>query len=372
LRQPISEEEVETLRAEASAAARQSGDARLGALVSIAHRFVTSMSGGELSEAIDDVGEALATATRLGDRALAIAAHCVLASAHTHGGALDAVVREAGRGLELFEGFRYRPPGVPFFVNRGLLLNFRAGALMRSGRLDEAARDFEENLRLSSEGGELTAVALAYGFAEELAAVQGDTALALSRALRAQEAAAAAEATSVSVLSDLRLGRSLLLVGDARQAAEVLERSVALLRSAQTMGAYEALALGSLARAHALLGDPRAREESQGALRLLASRASSDAPGVCLERARALRLLDGAGASEEIEAALAEGERLARARGDRSSLPFLHEERAELARLLGDEVARERELREARRLFAEIGAPLQVERLARELAAQSP
>jgi hypothetical protein len=49
--------------------------------------------------------------------------------------------------------------------------------------------------------------------------------------------------------------------------------------------------------------------------------------------------------------------------------PFLHVERAELARLTGDETTRQRELREAHRLFIEIGAPIRVEQVARELGA---
>ncbi len=53
--------------------------------------------------------------------------------------------------------------------------------------------------------------------------------------------------------------------------------------------------------------------------------------------------------------------------GARSSLPLIGVERAELARLVGDEASRERELREAHRLFTEIGATGHAERLAREL-----
>ena len=48
--------------------------------------------------------------------------------------------------------------------------------------------------------------------------------------------------------------------------------------------------------------------------------------------------------------------------------PFLSEEkRAELARVLGDEALRERELREARRLHTEMGATRHAERVSREL-----
>jgi hypothetical protein len=41
--------------------------------------------------------------------------------------------------------------------------------------------------------------------------------------------------------------------------------------------------------------------------------------------------------------------------------------RADLARLNGDDTARRRELREARRLFVEIGAPIRAAEVAKEL-----
>jgi len=47
--------------------------------------------------------------------------------------------------------------------------------------------------------------------------------------------------------------------------------------------------------------------------------------------------------------------------------PFVCLERAELARLSGDEAPRQRELREAHRLFTEIGAPMRAGEVAKEL-----
>jgi hypothetical protein len=46
--------------------------------------------------------------------------------------------------------------------------------------------------------------------------------------------------------------------------------------------------------------------------------------------------------------------------------PFLQVERAELARLVGDEAQRERELGEAHQLFTEIGAPVRAAEVAKE------
>jgi hypothetical protein len=53
--------------------------------------------------------------------------------------------------------------------------------------------------------------------------------------------------------------------------------------------------------------------------------------------------------------------------GAKSYEPFLCIESAELARLNGDDTARRRELREAHRLFLEIGAPIRAEQVAKEL-----
>jgi hypothetical protein len=49
--------------------------------------------------------------------------------------------------------------------------------------------------------------------------------------------------------------------------------------------------------------------------------------------------------------------------------PFIHLERAELARLSDDPAARERELREAQRLVTAIRAPIRAEQVGRQLGA---
>ncbi len=63
-------------------------------------------------------------------------------------------------------------------------------------------------------------------------------------------------------------------------------------------------------------------------------------------------------------AALDEALALARSTGAASYEPLI---RVELARLAGDEDRRQRELREAHRLFTEMGATVHAERLAKEL-----
>jgi AraC-like DNA-binding protein len=82
---------------------------------------------------------------------------------------------------------------------------------------------------------------------------------------------------------------------------------------------------------------------------------------------RALRETQGLQAARDIEATLAEADAWLEMSGAKSYEPFVHIERAELARLNGDEAARRRELREAHRLFLEIGAPIRAAEVAKEL-----
>ena len=85
--------------------------------------------------------------------------------------------------------------------------------------------------------------------------------------------------------------------------------------------------------------------------------------------ALALLRRDGAQARDVAEAALNSAAELIERCGGRTLSPSLSEWRAELAQVLGDETARRRLLQEAQLGFSDIGAPLQAERIRRELSA---
>ena len=87
-----------------------------------------------------------------------------------------------------------------------------------------------------------------------------------------------------------------------------------------------------------------------------------------LSLARVLLGSAGAAAREQIEAALARALQLAHETGAKVHEPPVHVALAELARQSGDSEGHQRELREAHRLFSEIGASGHAERLAGELA----
>ena len=90
-------------------------------------------------------------------------------------------------------------------------------------------------------------------------------------------------------------------------------------------------------------------------------------PGGYLALARVLRAQAGVAAREQIEQALADAEKAVTELKNSAQTPRIHEERAELARLLSDDATCKRELREAHRLFVEMGATGHAERLAKEL-----
>jgi len=125
------------------------------------------------------------------------------------------------------------------------------------------------------------------------------------------------------------------------------------------------------ADAHLAAGDPRAaRETAERALTVARERGMQ--MGECaahLALGRVLVRSEGPRAREAAESALAQASSLAAETGAARYAPFIHLERAELARRVGDDTARQRELSEAHRLFAEMGATARAERVAQELAA---
>jgi adenylate cyclase len=362
--QPISEEEIERLHGEASELARRSGDARLGVHVVLAHRWVAINRGGAPAAFESEVEEALAAAEQLGDHALQLRAWLILTLLRFGSDSLEGALHAGDRALELFEVLGERPRGAPSWGMRpALVLVVRGAVLHHQGRLAEARADFGRALRVSEEGSDLVNVSVVHGSIALLAGTLGDAGLARASALRARDTAAQTGTTTGLVLGEHGWGIASSLAGDVREAAAAHARALEQIRASNTVRALESEVLGKLAHALARLGDPLAREESLAAVHLPGSRPES----AWLDRARVLRILDGLATRREIEDALHEAESLVRERGRRVSLPFVHEERAELALLLGDEATRARELAEARRLFLEMGAPLQAERIGTRL-----
>ena len=146
---------------------------------------------------------------------------------------------------------------------------------------------------------------------------------------------------------------------------------MAISRERRTGVQFEPWTLATLAEAYLARGDgPRARDTAEQAAALArASHIKIFEPITLLSLARVLLATEGGDARAKVKAALSRALALAKEMEARSEEPLVHVELGELARLTGDHAGRERELREAHRLFAEIGADRYAAALARELTA---
>jgi tetratricopeptide (TPR) repeat protein len=199
--------------------------------------------------------------------------------------------------------------------------------------------------------------------------VTGEASPALAHGREAVNYAERTGNQSGRIFAYLNLGLANLLNREWHAALEVLGRALTIATERRLLF-QEGGVVVSMAAAHLGLGD-RARaltlaEEAIAVCRRRGSRFWEFSAQ--LTRIRALRETLGLQATKEIEAALAEADAWLEMSGAKSYEPFLHVERAELARLTGDEANCQRELREAHRLFLEIGAPIRAEQVAKELA----
>ena len=158
------------------------------------------------------------------------------------------------------------------------------------------------------------------------------------------------------------------LNGARHDALEVLEIALKI-GSERRVSVHVGGVLALMAAAHLGLGD-RDQALALGDKSIVVSRQRGTRFwefSALLIRIRALREIHGVRATKEIEAAVAEAAAWLEMSGAKSYEPFLHVERAELARLTGDAAARQRELREAHRLFMQIGASIRAAEVAKEL-----
>jgi tetratricopeptide (TPR) repeat protein len=237
------------------------------------------------------------------------------------------------------------------------------------GMLREGRRVLDEAVRIGRSRGHGEPTTWALGelcWVDELTGEFDET---LGRTQQALEYAERAQSPYAQNVAYQTMGHAHLLRGEPRQALELMERAHEF-RCERGTGRYAwpadmadlaaaNLAVCNISRARILLEEALAFAERGGAW-LRGAR-------VYLVRAQMLRESEGPSARDQIEATLARAEALIREKGARAWTPFVCEERARLAQCLGNHDAAEQHLREAHRLFTEMGATGHVERLAREL-----
>lgn len=168
------------------------------------------------------------------------------------------------------------------------------------------------------------------------------------------------------MLAYMQYGMGLLVAGPFDEAERVLRRGLA----SADEGGVRLLRPGIQgALADALMGLGRVEEALP-----LANQAIENGQVIVMtamahvSRVRALRLRDGLASMPEIEACLAAVTALVEEHGMSNVARAVHEERAQVAKLRGDDEGFRAELGRARDLAAELGATGHLERLDRELA----
>jgi class 3 adenylate cyclase/tetratricopeptide (TPR) repeat protein len=360
------EDRAVSLFQEARELATQSGDRHVLSQVLIGFGMIRGNTGAP-EEALELVLEANRLADETQDTDLKVSVRFGLCATYFQTGRLRDCLAVAERGLRLAQGDLGL--GVDRLgISASLALStLRGSALGLMGQPREGRLELNRRLELARTAQQLFPVLTSHCFLVIHCEVTGEVAAALAHSRDAVDCAERIGSPLGKIFAYWALGVANVLNREWRDALEPLEQAMAVGRE-RRLQTWESRALAAIAAAHLGLDDPAKAlaiaEEAIALSRRLGTRWEFSA---LLTRTRALRESQGVQAKSEMEVALAEAAAWLQMSGAKSYEPFLHLERAELARLTGDEAKRERELREAHRLFTEIGAPIRAAEVSKEL-----
>jgi class 3 adenylate cyclase len=245
----------------------------------------------------------------------------------------------------------------------------RSVFLAEMGHLAEGRRDAERTLHLALQERDYENAAWTLMDQTWLATLAGEQREVLDRARRAFEISEKVGSSFNRMLANNSLSWAFMANEEWQGAVEGAERTLAIIRESGVGKIWEPWPLTCLARAHLGMGEvARARARAEEGI-TVARRLGTPLYEIDLlvAHANALLRVQGDREREQIEEDLSRAQALVEETGGRVREPSIHESRAELARLLGEHAAHQRELREAHRLFTEMGATGHAERVAREL-----
>jgi adenylate cyclase len=353
----MSHEEAEAVFEEAERLALRAGDLHSRAILLNGYGAVRGVGEGDVREFARLQRQAIVLAEETGDPALYLAIAPGAYALFSIGEYRDAVAM-CDRALDLADGDPTVGAGVNYGCPSAWCHGFKGMLLVTLGELDEARHLIEQAATIAREQGDIEVVGFSHVHATYLAYVAGEPEVALSHARQALEIAERIGDSYGRGVAWGFLGLAERMRGEWRQAIEALERCVAIASEGRTAGGEEAVVLAALGESYLGLGD-RERAGVLVAEGLELAHAQGNVAGEILASvalARVLLASSGRVSREAIEAALARALELACRTGAKAYEPLVHVELAELARRGGDERRRERELREAHRLFTEIGA----------------
>ena len=364
----LSQAEEEALFSDGRALATERGDT--AALATLAIGYSTRLGNlGNARGYVEHAIEAARLADETGDLELRAVALMGLVYSHWSAGRLAEALDYVDRAVELIDGDVKIGATTTGFSIWIFLLTFQAAMRGSMGRIEESRRGRARGLQLAREHDQLENLAWGLGGTVFDAFYSGDLEGTHARAREALEISEKLGSPFVIAFSLAALGNAHLYHEEWEQAIDVIERALELTRSRRTGLETESVNLANLARAY--LGAGR-REEARRMAEEAVKLGRQGGSGLWelqahLARAQVLIALDGADGKAAIEAEIDCALELVDRTGARGVEPLILEQRAELARLLGDEAVYVRELRKAHRLFVEMGATGHARRVAARL-----
>ena len=366
----ISRKEAEVMFYEAEALATQAGDIPSQAIVLSMWGAILGAGGGDLREYGRIAARALELADESGDPALPVA---MVATSYAYWltGQNAENMATVDRAIARANGDPTVGAGMPLGCPYAWALGWKGYLNTELGNLDEARRLIEQARRVAGDQNDIEVVGWTHMWSTDRAFAAGEAESALTHAQQATEIAERMGGSFSRAHAWAWLGVAERARGEWQRSIDAIERANELAREGRTAVEAEAWRLALLAESYLGSGDPqRAFALVEEAVALADSQGQEQArPHIQLALARVLLGSPGPVPVEQVEAALTRTLEAARARDARMFEPFVHAERAELARRTGDNERHQQELREAHRLFVECGATGHAERLELELVA---
>jgi adenylate cyclase len=351
----LSDDEAKRLFEEAERMAISTGDLQLRILLLGGYGAVLGFGQGRIDEYARLARDALALAEEADDPSLCMPPN---AWAFFLTGDFQEGLAALDRAIEAANGDPTFGAGMIFACPYALCLSHKAAFLGILGEFDAAHELLEEGRDLAREYGDTEALTYSHGFSSFLGHLAGDVDTASEHGRLTFELAERYGDSLSRVWAWTHLGVAQLMLGHWDQAIETLQHAEEI--SAQSRSGLEGRALrrAHLAEAHVGAGHREpAYEEAERATRIAAEQGGTEALiPAGLGMARVLLALSDPLPAERIERELGALLELVQRTGAKAYEPQVRVELAELARRLGDESGRERELSEARRLFTAMGA----------------
>jgi adenylate cyclase len=363
----LSDDEVEAIFAEGKVIAERSGDPRSLAALYRAYALSTLIAGS-VDESTKWFEEAARLANYADDEGMKVALRTSLILLHVWAGELGRALTEVDGLMEQTADDIWLGAEILGYSPYVWAAFMKGTLLVRTSRLSDGERAFEQALQLARKHGDTFVLGHTYHAQALLEWFRGDLESARARGREAITMFESLGTTNQTAYGYLRLGAAQSLGHEWKESAANLELALSIARQ-QRLLVSEPEILAHLAEAYLGLGqEHQALATAEEAIRAARDRGTKlhecDAQ---LALARILLHTEGASAQERIEAVLADVSRLVEETGARVHEPFIRVEYAELARLLGDKATRQRELREAHRLYNEMGAAGYAERVAGQL-----